>query len=431
MINGPDLSFDGANPAMTYLDGYGHGTHLAGIINGDTAAARGLAPASRVVNVRVGAADGAVDVSQVIAAIDWVVQHRNDNGMNIRVLVLAYGTDGTQSYEIDPLTAAVENAWRNGIVVVAAAGNRGDTALSLDNPAIDPYVIAVGASETNGTFTTSDDTLAPFNSAPSATRGVDLLAPGRSVVSLRVPNSFVDLAHPEGRVSATQFRGSGSSQAAAVVGAAAALVLGDRPALTPDQVKCVLLESARAPARRRSGPPGRRRPRRRRGRRRRGSATPASACRRGRRRRAPVRSRPPAAPSTSSIPTATSSPASRRCGPAARGRAARGPARAGRAVVVGRLVVGRLVVGRLLVGRRLDRASPGRAARGPAAHGPGGSWSGGSWSGQSWSGQSWSGGSWSGTSWSGGSWSGGSWSGGSWSGTSWSGGSWSGQPSTP
>ena len=65
-------------------------------------------------------------MSQVIAAIDWVVQHRNDNGLNVRVLNLSFGTDGTQDAALDPLAYAAEVAWRKaGIVVVVSAGNRG------------------------------------------------------------------------------------------------------------------------------------------------------------------------------------------------------------------------------------------------------------------------------------------------------------------
>ena len=62
-------------------------------------------------------------MSQVIAAIDWVVQHRYDNGMNIRVINLSYGTNSTQPYAVDPLAYAAEQAWKAGIVVVTAAGN--------------------------------------------------------------------------------------------------------------------------------------------------------------------------------------------------------------------------------------------------------------------------------------------------------------------
>ena len=84
--------------------------------------------------------DGATDVSQVIAAIDWVVQNRNADGLNIRVMNLSFGTDATQSYVLDPLAYAVEQAWNAGIVVVVAAGNDGNAA-PLRNPASDPFVI--------------------------------------------------------------------------------------------------------------------------------------------------------------------------------------------------------------------------------------------------------------------------------------------------
>ena len=87
----------------------------------DTVLAVGVAPGARIVSVKVAGHDGATDVSQVIAAIDWVIQHRNDNGMNIRIIALAYGTDGSQHYTDDPLSHIVEQAWNAGIVVVAAA----------------------------------------------------------------------------------------------------------------------------------------------------------------------------------------------------------------------------------------------------------------------------------------------------------------------
>src|SRR5207247_4982095 len=123
------------------------------------------------------------DVVQVIAAIDWVVQHAHDAGLNIRVIALAYGTDGRQSYAVDPLAYASEVAWRHGIVVVAAAGNTGQSSPALNNPASDPYVIAVGASDVNGTYSSGDDTVAPFSAWGNDSRRVDVVAPGRSVVS--------------------------------------------------------------------------------------------------------------------------------------------------------------------------------------------------------------------------------------------------------
>ena len=255
VLNGPDLSFDSQGDNVRYLDAYGHGTHLAGIIAAREPSLEldhlrpsdkaGVAPDARIVNVKVGDASGAVDVSQVLAAIDWVVQNRNRNGLNIRVLNLSFGTTSTQDYQIDPLAYAAEVAWQRGIVVVVAAGNAGDGTAELNDPASDPYVIAVGAEDTKGTRSAEDDTVPPWSSTGTGTRGPDLVAPGTSIESLRVPGSAIDVQYPAARVGSDLFKGSGTSQAAAVVSGAAALVLQKRPQLTPDQVKALLTSTAR------------------------------------------------------------------------------------------------------------------------------------------------------------------------------------------
>jgi serine protease AprX len=258
VVNGPDLSFESRTANTRFLDGYGHGTHMAGILAGrDSAVAAGnenddkyfvgMAPDAKLVNVKVGVADGAADVSQIIAAIDWVVQHRGDH--NIRVLNLSYGTDSSQRSTIDPLAHAVENAWRAGIVVVAAAGNDGEGGTTrLTMPAVDPYVIAVGSSDHHGSDKPEDATVGAWTNDGTSARRPDLLAPGKSVVSLRVPGSLVDRMHPEGLIDGDptdrMFRGTGTSQSAAVVSGAAALLLQRNPELTPDHVKGLLRASA-------------------------------------------------------------------------------------------------------------------------------------------------------------------------------------------
>ena len=254
VVYGPDLSPESQIDALRYNDTYGHGTTMAGLIAGrdpalpagQIAAANnytGVAPGARIVSVKVSTFNGATDVSQVLAAIDWVVQHRQSGDLNIRVLNLSFGTDGTQDYRLDPLTYAAEVAWRAGIVVVAAGGNEGFGNARLNNPAYDPFVIAVGADDTRGTAGSGND-LVPAFSARGDMRGVDFVAPGRSVISLRVPGSYVDVNHPAGRVGERFFRGSGTSQAAAVTSGVVALLLQQRPELTPDQVKYILRGSA-------------------------------------------------------------------------------------------------------------------------------------------------------------------------------------------
>jgi serine protease AprX len=256
VVNGPDLSFESQVSSLRHLDTFGHGTHMAGIIAGRTprkTAAQsaqnpqiftGIAPGSRLVSIKVAAADGSTDVSQVIAAISWVIEHAQDPGFNIRVLNLSFGTDSVQSYLLDPLAYAAEAAWRSGIVVVVAAGNAGFGGLMLNDPATDPYVIAVGANDLKGTYSTSDDQVASFSSSGVLLRRPDFVAPGKSIISLRNPGSFIDSGYPEGRVGTKFFRGSGTSQAAAVTSGAVALLLQQRPSLTPDQVKWLLKKSA-------------------------------------------------------------------------------------------------------------------------------------------------------------------------------------------
>jgi serine protease AprX len=247
VVNGPDFSFEGQDPEKRYVDLNGHGTHLAAIIAGRPNAGGassefpgGIAPDAKLTSVKVGSGNGAVDVSQVMAAVDWVVAHRNDDRANpIKVLELAYGTDGTQRADIDPLTHAVENAWRAGIVVVVAAGNQGGTSVLLD-PAYDPFVVAVGASDTNGTATRADDTVSAFSNRGTKTRQVDVVAPGRTVLSLRAPGSRADVNYPSARVGSTLFKGSGTSQAAAVMAGTVALLLQKKPDAQPDEIKFLL-----------------------------------------------------------------------------------------------------------------------------------------------------------------------------------------------
>jgi serine protease AprX len=246
VVNGPDLSFDSQDPAKRYIDGHGHGTHLAGIMVGRASGSftGGIAPGAKLTSVKVGAANGAVDVSQVIAAIDWVVEHRNDDKANkIRVLELSYGTDSVQSSELDPLAFAVENAWKAGIMVVTAAGNTGGSA-RLVNPASDPYVLAVGAQDTMGTSTQLDDQVTAFTNRGDTKRRVDIVTPGRTILSLRVPGSYIDTQFPSARVGTQLFKGSGTSQAAAVAAGSIALLFQARPTMTPDQMKAALLGGA-------------------------------------------------------------------------------------------------------------------------------------------------------------------------------------------
>ena len=261
---GPDLSIEG-NGVLSDQDTFGHGTFMAGLIagRGTTATSTtlasapasvqlGVAPDAKLLAIKLATTDGSTDVSQIIAALDWVSQHPvMADGTRIRVVNLSYGTDSVQPYQVDPLAAAAETAWRHGIVVVASVGNSGTATGRVTDPASDPYVLAVGAADAGEKvdgWQPKNVHAASFSNVATTGRHADLIAPGTSVVSVRDPGSFIDVNHPEGRVAGdttgTLFRGSGTSQAAAVTSGAIALLLQAYPSLTPDQVKNVLTSTA-------------------------------------------------------------------------------------------------------------------------------------------------------------------------------------------
>ncbi len=236
-----DLTPDGGG-----YDTFGHGTHMTGLVAGSGQSSggqwAGVATAAGIVSVRVGEWNGATDISEVLAALEWI--HNNAARHGIRVLNLSLGTDSTQKHQLDPLNHAVQRLWQAGILVVVAAGNRGPGGQNIDKPGDDPFVVTVGAADTNGTVSTTDDVLAEFSSHGPTGENVakpDLVAPGISIVSQRAPGSTLDQMRPTARVGTQYFKGHGTSQATAIVSGTAALMFQAAPAMTPDEAKAALV----------------------------------------------------------------------------------------------------------------------------------------------------------------------------------------------
>ena len=235
---------DPAHPAQG--DPAGHGTHLAGIV----AASRsfpspGIAPDASVVSVRVLDPNGSSRVSTVIKGLEWTIAHKD--ALGIRVVVMALGAPVSGSYRDDPLAAAAEMAWRSGLVVVVAAGNDGPATGTITSPAIDPLVLTVGASDESGTPATTDDIIPIWSSEGPTVDGLakpDLVAPGRKIVSVRVPGSTIDQQLPTHVEGPQTIRLSGTSEATAVAAGAAALLAGGPRHLNPDEVKALLKSTA-------------------------------------------------------------------------------------------------------------------------------------------------------------------------------------------
>jgi serine protease AprX len=233
-------------------DKNGHGSHIAGIIAGDGSQSNGayvgVAPKADLVDVKVADDQGMSTLSDVVVGLQWILEHKDV--YPIRVVNLSLNSTVAESYHTNPLNAAVEILWFNGIVVVVAAGNNGTA--TLYPPANDPFVIVVGATDDQGTDNINDDVVASFSAYGTTPDGVtkpDLVAPGRNIVSLLASDdSNFALNHPAniiaGPYGLKYFKMSGTSAAAPMVTGAAALLLQDEPNLNPDQVKYRLTATA-------------------------------------------------------------------------------------------------------------------------------------------------------------------------------------------
>ncbi|MQB00693.1 MAG: S8 family serine peptidase [Actinobacteria bacterium] len=242
VVASADLTSEG-----TFSDSYGHGTFLAGLIAGNGASSKGrftgVAPDAHLMSVKVAGADGATTLGQVLYGLQLIDSSKDR--YNIKVVTLALA--GPAVSGPDPLVLAVERLWADGLVVVAAAGNTGPESGSIASPAVDPYVMTVGSTDEQGTPAVADDTIPVWSArGPSVYSKAkpDVVAPGKSLVSLRAPGSTADVENAQARIGHGYFRGSGTSMSAAVAAGAAALLLQSRPGLTPDQVKGALMGTA-------------------------------------------------------------------------------------------------------------------------------------------------------------------------------------------
>ena len=371
LVGGVDLS-GGNSP---YTDQYGHGTFVAGLIAGNGASSNGQytgeAPGANLVSIKVAGATGATTISTVIQGIDWAM--KNQKKLGIDVLNLSLGAIPTGPTATEPLDQAVESAWYSGLVVTVAAGNSGPFNGTILSPADDPLVITTGAFADNNSNSPTNWAACPFSSVgPTAFDGwlkPDVVAPGRSVVSLLDPGSTIALANPQAVVNQANFVGSGTSFASAITAGAAALVLTDHPSATPNEVKGRLLGNA--------------------------------------------------------MPGELGNPMVEGHGFLNAYAAATGPQ-----MVLNQNSAAKAESWTVPATVSFSSAwlvSSWNPNNWTGSSWTGSSWTGSSWTGSSWTGSSWTGGAWNGSSWTGSSWNGSSWTGSSWTGSSWTGSSWTGK----
>ncbi|HTU96671.1 MAG TPA: S8 family peptidase [Solirubrobacteraceae bacterium] len=242
--------------ASTAADTYGHGTAVAGLVAGnghdrhwDDPLANdyaGSAPNANLISIKVADDNGQATTLDALYGLQFAVDHKND--YNIRVINMSFRSTDAESYTTDPLDAAAEQAWFDGITVVAAAGNMGTASDAVDYaPGNDPYVITVGAVDDQGTADNSDDVVADWSSQGTTQDGFakpDVVAPGAHIISTLAPNSDFATLCPSCVIDGSYFQISGTSLAAPIVAGVAADLIAAHPDWTPAMVKGALVNTA-------------------------------------------------------------------------------------------------------------------------------------------------------------------------------------------
>jgi len=249
---------DFVNGGTQPYDDNGHGTHVAGIIAGTGADSygkqAGIAPDASIVSLKVLDATGQGRVSDVLAAIDWLIANADTYG--IRVVNISFMAATKVSYNEDELTLAVKKLVDRGIIVVAAAGNRGklngaEAFGGIGAPGNAPWVITVGASSSMGTLTRNDDPVADFSSRgpafPDLNVKPDLVAGGVGIVSTSSPGGTNYINNPQfllpGSIPLPNLPYevmTGTSMAAPAVAGTLAVMLQANSSLTPNLAKAIL-----------------------------------------------------------------------------------------------------------------------------------------------------------------------------------------------
>lgn len=245
-----DLSdnFDFATNELGYdfvMDDYfpddvnGHGTHVAGTL---AAASNGfgvvgVAPRTQIVALKILDDNGAGSVSNVIEALQWIVDYNTEHQTTpIRITNNSYGTGSYSSM----LQEAFDASASAGILHIAAAGNAGNFSGSGDTityPAKYESVVAVAAINPNNLRASWSSTGADVElSAP----GVSVLSAWNDSTSFENPQPF-----PFAGYASNYFKeASGTSMASPHVAGVAALMLASEPSYTAEELRSKMNETA-------------------------------------------------------------------------------------------------------------------------------------------------------------------------------------------
>lgn len=224
---------DFVNDKPQPYDDNGHGTFVAGVCSGNGAMSAGkysgVAPKSNVISLKALNGSGEATADKILNAMEWVYENHKEK--NIKIVCMSFGSDPLGVN--DPIMSGAEALWKEGVVVVAAAGNSGPEFQTIKSPGVSSQIITVGGFDDNRIdiedFDESFFEVADFSSrGPAFSRfKPDLVAPSVDIISCGRAKPYTSL--------------SGTSVATPMVAGLCALLLEKEPSLKPIEVKRLLL----------------------------------------------------------------------------------------------------------------------------------------------------------------------------------------------
>lgn len=236
---------DAVNGHRIPYDDNGHGSHVAGIIAGNGHASGGLyagiAPDARLIGVKVLNNRGNGTIEDIMDGLDWIL--RNRENLRIHIANISIGANDPEKFREEcEFVQKVNQLWDSGIVVTAAAGNRGPDRYSISAPGNSRKIITIGSVDA----WTRRDGIPLAQENPKNHSGVgptlscikkpDVVAPGSRIISC-ANLQRVRSGHPYSIKS-------GTSMSTPIVSGGIALLLGRCPQMTPREIKIRLKNSS-------------------------------------------------------------------------------------------------------------------------------------------------------------------------------------------
>lgn len=219
-------------------DDNGHGTFVSGVLagGGNSSATKyaGIAPQADIYSLKALDKNGEAYSNKILDAMEWIFD--NHKKKNIRVACMSFGSEPL-GYN-DPIMIGAESLWKDGVVVVSAAGNSGPEFQTIKSPGVSSRIITVGGFDDNRLDNDVYDKklfeIAEFSSrGPAFNRyKPDVVAPAVDITSCDRKGGYTKL--------------SGTSVATPMIAGLACLILEKYPNLSPDKVKQLLVSNGEA-----------------------------------------------------------------------------------------------------------------------------------------------------------------------------------------